>query len=55
MSRAFGDFKYKEKKELPCEKQAVTVLPDVTIRDREKDDIFIILASDGIWDCQTNQ
>ena len=46
---------YKERKDLSPEKQAVTVVPDVTIRDRTKDDKFIMVACDGIWDCLTNQ
>ena len=46
---------YKERKELSPEKQAVTVVPDVTIRDRTKNDKFIMVACDGIWDCLTNQ
>ena len=45
---------YKERKELSPDKQAVTVVPDVTIRDRKKDDIFIMVACDGICDCLTN-
>ena len=54
LSRALGDFMYKERKELPPEKQAVTVVPDVTTRNRTKDDMFIMVACDGIWDCLTN-
>ena len=46
---------YKERKDLTPEKQAVTVVPDVSIRDRTKDDVFIMVACDGIWDCLTNQ
>jgi serine/threonine protein phosphatase PrpC len=46
---------YKERKELSPEKQAVTVVPDVTVRDRTKEDMFIMVACDGIWDCLTNQ
>jgi len=49
-----GDFMYKERKELSPEKQAVTVVPDVTVRDRTKEDMFIMVACDGIWDCLTN-
>ena len=39
---------YKERKELSPEKQAVTVVPDVTIRDRTKDDMFIMVACKNI-------
>ena len=33
----------------------VTCDPEVTITERKKDDNFLILACDGIWDCLTNQ
>ena len=36
VSRALGDFQYKDKEGLSPENQAVTALPDVTIRDRTK-------------------
>ena len=55
LSRAFGDFRYKDQSTLPASKQAVTVVPDVTVRLRNNDDKFIILACDGIWDCLTNE
>ena len=55
LSRAFGDFQYKDGKKLKPEEQAVTSFPDVTMRKRidGKDD-FIMLACDGIWDCLTS-
>jgi len=33
----------------------VTAFPDVTVRARDDDDDFIMLACDGIWDCLTNE
>ena len=55
LSRAFGDFIYKDRPELPPEKQAVTAFPDVTVRNRDSKDLFMVVACDGIWDCLTNQ
>jgi len=54
LSRAIGDFHYNRLDTTP-EKQAVTCFPDVSIRKREFQDDFIMLACDGIWDCLTNQ
>jgi len=34
---------------------AVTALPDVVVRKRDSNDNFLILASDGIWDCLTSE
>jgi|TARA_B110000902_G_scaffold204450_1_gene232577 protein phosphatase 2C family protein 2/3 len=55
LSRAFGDFQYKDQPGLPVEKQAVTCSPDISETKRTKDDKFIILACDGIWDCLSNE
>jgi len=40
---------------LSQEEQAVTSLPDVLALERSKDDEFIIMACDGIWDCLSNE
>ncbi|EPY42992.1 protein phosphatase [Angomonas deanei] len=50
VSRALGDVDFKTNKELSWKQQAVTALPDVKVMDFSKDDEFIILACDGIWD-----
>ena len=55
LSRAFGDFQYKDQKNKKASEQAVTADPDVKVVDRAPDDRFIICACDGIWDCLTNQ
>ena len=55
LSRAFGDFQYKDQPNLDWKDQAVTAFPDVTTRSRSKDDKFIMLACDGIWDCLSNE
>jgi len=55
VSRAFGDFVYKNP-ELKAEAQKVSPCPDIKIQARSlKDDRFLILACDGIWDVMSNQ
>lgn len=55
LSRGIGDFEFKNNLELPAEEQAVTALPDVLEHDITKDDEFVVLACDGIWDCLSSQ
>ena len=55
LSRAFGDFQYKDRPQLSWKDQAVTANPDVTITKRKSGDQYIIVACDGIWDCLTNE
>jgi len=38
LSRAFGDYQYKDQADLPPEEQAVTAFPDVLSRYRDRDD-----------------
>jgi len=38
LSRAFGDFQYKDQKQLGAEAQAVTANPDISRQDRTKKD-----------------
>ena len=55
VSRAFGDFLYKKGASLSSTEQKVIVLPDVMVYPRyDKDDEFMILACDGIWDVASN-
>lgn len=55
LSRALGDMKYKQNKQLGPEAQIVAGDPDITVIKRETGQDFIILACDGIWDVKTNQ
>lgn len=55
LSRAFGDFCYKDNKNKPPGEQAVTCKPDIVEYTRDSDDSFIICACDGIWDCLSNE
>ncbi|THC89778.1 hypothetical protein EYZ11_010772 [Aspergillus tanneri] len=55
LSRAIGDFEFKKSPELSPEQQIVTAYPDVTVHELSDDDEFLVIACDGIWDCQTSQ
>lgn len=54
LSRALGDFKFKQNKKVKAERQIVTAYPDVEIHPINEDWEFVLLASDGIWDVMTN-
>ncbi|XP_042904399.1 probable protein phosphatase 2C 6 [Parasteatoda tepidariorum] len=54
LSRAFGDFYYKDASLAPFE-QCVTVEPSITTLAVEEKDEFIIVASDGIWNSMSSQ
>ncbi|CAG8771746.1 18171_t:CDS:2 [Gigaspora margarita] len=56
LSRALGDFEFKQNSNFPAEKQIVTAYPDVK-RHKIKLDAteFLVLACDGIWDCLSSQ
>eukprot|EP01055_Gregarina_sp_Pseudo9_P000137 Gregarina_sp_Pseudo_9__136@NODE_1094_length_1881_cov_24_000000_g1023_i0_p1_GENE_NODE_1094_length_1881_cov_24_000000_g1023_i0NODE_1094_length_1881_cov_24_000000_g1023_i0_p1_ORF_typecomplete_len564_score143_28PP2C/PF00481_21/2_8e09PP2C/PF00481_21/5_8e51PP2C_2/PF13672_6/0_017PP2C_2/PF13672_6/5_9e10SpoIIE/PF07228_12/6_4e08_NODE_1094_length_1881_cov_24_000000_g1023_i0971788 len=55
LSRTIGDLFYKNNKDLKAEEQKITAFPDVRVIPVTKDDEFVILACDGIWDCVSNQ
>ncbi|KAL1639622.1 Protein phosphatase 2C 2 [Diplodia intermedia] len=55
LSRAIGDFEFKKSADLPPEQQIVTAFPDVTVHEITDDDEFLVIACDGIWDCQSSQ
>ena len=55
LSRALGDFSYKQNRELPSTEQMVLNLPEIITETIDKDTEFMIIACDGIWDCFTNQ
>ncbi|KAI8081648.1 phosphatase 2C-like domain-containing protein [Halteromyces radiatus] len=55
LSRAIGDFEFKQNDHLPAEEQVVTCNPDIMEHQLTNGDEFIVLACDGIWDCMTNQ
>lgn len=56
VSRALGDFVYKNSPALPPEKQQVSCEPDIFVYERKHaEDQFIVLACDGIWDVMSNE
>ncbi|GFP56896.1 hypothetical protein ACSS6W_004576 [Trichoderma asperelloides] len=55
LSRAIGDFEFKKSAELSPENQIVTAYPDVEEHDLTEEDEFLVIACDGIWDCQSSQ
>ncbi|KAJ3055425.1 Protein phosphatase 2C 2 [Rhizophlyctis rosea] len=55
LSRAIGDFEFKNNSNLPPEQQIVTANPDIIERQLGDGDEFVVIACDGIWDCMSNQ
>lgn len=55
LSRAIGDFEFKQSHSLPAEQQIVTADPDITVHEPTDEDEFVIVACDGIWDVVTSQ
>lgn len=55
LSRAIGDFEFKESAELPWDEQMITACPDVTVTEVSADDEFVVLACDGVWDVISNE
>ncbi|KIN06587.1 hypothetical protein OIDMADRAFT_38834 [Oidiodendron maius Zn] len=55
LSRAIGDFEFKKSAGLAPEQQIVTAYPDVIVHEIADDDEFLVVACDGIWDCQSSQ
>jgi serine/threonine protein phosphatase PrpC len=56
VSRAFGDFCYKQAQNVDAAGQAVTCDPDFVVHTRNNaTDEFLVLACDGIWDVMSNE
>jgi protein phosphatase 2C family protein 2/3 len=55
LSRALGDFEFKQNRNLPAEQQIVTADPDIITHKATSEDEFLIIACDGIWDVLKNQ
>ena len=54
LSRSFGDFNYKRVKGKSWEEQPITCKPDIMEVGRQRDDEFIIMGCDGIWEKYAN-
>lgn len=56
VARAFGDFDYKSNENLSPSRQAVICTPEIVVRERNlAEDMYLILACDGIWDVMSNE
>ena len=56
LSRALGDYAYKQNTDLPPQEQMISALPDIRhISIDPKRDEFMILACDGIWNFMSSQ
>eukprot|EP00095_Tigriopus_kingsejongensis_P006602 snap_masked-scaffold634_size121673-processed-gene-0.10 protein:Tk06602 transcript:snap_masked-scaffold634_size121673-processed-gene-0.10-mRNA-1 annotation:"protein phosphatase 2c" len=55
LSRAFGDFSFKNNDSLPVGEQMVSGTPDIVVKDVTEEWDFLVLACDGIWDVLSNQ
>jgi len=55
LSRALGDHVYKQNKELLPEDQAITANPELQSIELCKEDEFMVLACDGIWNVMTSE
>uniref|UniRef100_K3WKP7 PPM-type phosphatase domain-containing protein n=1 Tax=Globisporangium ultimum (strain ATCC 200006 / CBS 805.95 / DAOM BR144) TaxID=431595 RepID=K3WKP7_GLOUD len=54
VSRALGDYTYKQRPDLRAEEQQVSAEPDITIEKLDGTEEFLVIACDGIWDVMTN-
>lgn len=50
LSRAFGDFHYKARDDLPAEDQKVTAVPVIQACDLSEEDEFLLLGCDGVFE-----
>ncbi|WWC60621.1 uncharacterized protein I303_103195 [Kwoniella dejecticola CBS 10117] len=55
LSRAIGDFEFKQNYSLTPEKQIVTADPEIITHKIDGEEEFLVLACDGIWDCLSSQ
>jgi protein phosphatase 1B len=54
VSRALGDFTYKQTESVPAKDQMVSAFPDIEIAERDGKEQFLLLCCDGIWDVMSN-
>ncbi|KAF2360096.1 PPM-type phosphatase domain [Trinorchestia longiramus] len=55
LSRALGDHGYKMNTKVPATEQMISPLPDLLVKTITKEDDFIIIACDGIWNSLSSQ
>jgi serine/threonine protein phosphatase PrpC len=54
VSRALGDFVYKQNELVSQTNQAVTALPEIMSHELAEGDVLLMMACDGIWDVMSN-
>lgn len=54
VSRALGDFSYKQSDHLSAAEQQVSAEADITIQPRDGTEEFLVICCDGIWDVMEN-
>merc|ERR1712166_45954 len=54
VARAFGDFEFKSNPELGQTEQQVSPEPEFVVHERCREDEFLLLCSDGVWDVVDN-
>ena len=52
LSRALGDFEFKQNFSLDAEKQIVTANPEIITHKIDQEEEFLVLASEGEWSCR---
>ncbi len=56
VSRALGDFSFKDRIDLPVNEQKVIAVPDIVVMNQYAElDEFIIVATDGLFDVYRNE
>lgn len=55
LSRAIGDLEYKRNATLPPDQQLIIAYPDVIARPLTKDDDFILMGCDGVWETMSEK
>jgi len=51
LSRAIGDYEYKNSKNLKMDEQLVIATPDIKVEKITDEVDFLVVACDGIWEC----
>ena len=54
LSRCMGDFEYKKDDNLDQKSQLIIAVPDIKKRELTKDDHYLVLGCDGIWETLSN-
>lgn len=55
VSRALGDFSYKNRPDFHAKDQKITCYPDIAIHERDPTDDVLLLACDGLWDVLSSE